>query len=201
MLRWASDERERWIIEDDYDSEFRYGSRPLRAMQGMDTLGRVVYAGTFSRSIAPAVRLAYLVLPQRLLERYRALSGYRYSTVSRYEQAVMARFLSQGYYARYLRRVGSLYRKRREKLIGAMEQIPGAIISGSGGGIHFLLTNDRHTEEELRSRALAAGIELRGLSAYCHRCAPAPSTLVMGYGGLSDAAIPGAVERLRKAWE
>lgn len=200
LLRWAAGASERWIIEDDYDSEFRYGARPVPAMQGMDSHGRVVYAGTFSRSLAPSVRIAYLVLPPALLERYRRLSGYRLSTVSRYEQAVMARFLSEGYYARYLRRVGNLYRKRREALLPALEAIEGVRVSGSGGGLHFLLTNERFSEPELLSRAMEQGIALRGLSAYCHRCEALPSTLVVGYGGLDDAKIHAAAERLAAAW-
>ena len=201
LLRWAAASAEHWIIEDDYDSEFRYGTRPVPAMQGMDTAGRVIYVGTFSRSLAPSVRIAYLVLPPALLERYRSLSGYRLSTVSRYEQAVMARFLSDGYYMRYLRRVGNLYRKRREALLPALETINGVQISGSGGGMHFLLRNDRFSEPELLSRALEQGIALRGLSAYCHRCAPPPSTLVMGYGGLADDKIGTAAAILAEAWK
>ena len=205
LLRWASSAAagapERWIIEDDYDSEFRYGTRPVPAMQGLDGGGRVVYVGTFSRSLAPSVRIAYLVLPPALLERYRRLSGYRLSTVSRYEQAVMARLLSEDHYARYLRRVGNLYRKRREALIPALESIEGVRVSGSGGGLHFLLTNERFSEPELLSRALEQGIALRGLSAYCHRCSALPSTLVVGFGGLDDAKIGQAVALLETAWK
>ncbi|MCM1148670.1 MAG: PLP-dependent aminotransferase family protein [Butyricicoccus sp.] len=201
LLHWAARGRERYIIEDDYDSEFRYGLRPVPAMQSMDGGGRVVYVGTFSRSVAPSIRIAYMVLPERLLERYRALSGFSRSTVSRYEQAVMARFLSEGFYARYLRRVGNLYSRRRERLISALEGIGGVRVSGSGGGIHFLLTNPRFSESELLRRAEAQGIALRGLSAYCRECASAPSTLVVGYGGLKDEKISQAAERLRLAWE
>ena len=161
LLRWASERPERWIIEDDYDSEFRYGVRPIPAMQGMDTCGRVVYLSTFSRSLAPSVRIAYMVLPPELLARYQALDGYQLSTVSRYEQAVMARFLSEGYYARYLRRVGNLYRRRRDALTDALERMDGVRISGNDGGLHFLLTNTHFPEAELRSLALRQGIALR----------------------------------------
>ena len=200
LLRWAAEGADRYIIEDDYDSEFRYASRPIPAMQGMDTAGRVVYTGTFSRSLAPSIRIAYAVLPPALLERYRCFGGYRLSTVSRYEQAVMARFLSEGFYARYLRRVGNLYRRRRAALIPALESIPGVRISGSGGGIHFLLTDSRYSEPELISRAALQGISLRGLSSYCRHAVPIPSTLVVGYGGLRDERIPDAAARLRDAW-
>ena len=201
LLRWAAEGDERYIIEDDYDSEFRYGLRPVPAMQGMDTAGRVIYVGTFSRSVAPSIRIAYMVLPEPLLERYRSIHGFSPSTVSRYEQAVMARFLSEGFYARYLRRVGNLYSRRREALIAALESIEGVRISGSGGGIHFLLTNPRFSESELLRRAAEQGIALRGLSSFCRGCAPEPSTLVVGYGGLEDGKISRAAERLSLAWK
>jgi len=188
------------LIEDDYDSEFRYSGRPIPALQGMDANGRVIYVGTFSRSLAPSIRVAYLVLPGELLERYRALFGHRLQTVSRYEQAVMARFLAEGFYARYLRRVGNLYRRRRAVLLPALEAIPGVRLEGTEGGLHFLLRCDRLSEPELLQRALDEGVALRGLSAYCFRQAPPPSTLVVGYGGLRDEKIAEAAERLRRAW-
>ena len=201
LLRWASDGPERWLVEDDYDSEFRYLSRPLPALQGMDGGAHVVYLGTFSRSLAPAIRAAYMVLPPALLERYHALPGHGMSTLSRYEQHVLARFLSEGFYARYLRRVGNLYRRRREKLLQALEEIDGVTVSGSGGGIHLLIQNPRFDESELLRRAAAEGIVLRGLSSYCQTQRARPSTLVAGYGGLRDECIPEAAERLKRAWK
>ena len=200
LLRWAAGAPERWLVEDDYDSEFRYLSRPLPALQGMDGGARVVYLGTFSRSLAPAIRAAYMVLPPALLERYRALPGHGMSTVSRYEQHVLSRFLAEGFYARYLRRVGNLYRRRREALLAALEDIDGVTVSGSGGGIHLLIQNPRYGEEELLARAAAQGIILRGLSSDCQTVPPRPSTLIAGYGGLRDELIPAAAERLKRAW-
>ncbi len=200
LLQWTVGAPERYLVEDDYDSEFRYLSRPLPALQGMDGGGRVVYLGTFSRSLAPAIRAAYMVLPQPLLARYRALPGHGMSTVSRYEQHVLARFLSEGFYARYLRRVGTLYRRRRELLLAALEEIPGLTVSGSGGGIHLLLSLPRFSESELLERAAAEGILLRGLSSYCRSSPAQPSTLVAGYGGLRDEEIPEAAACLKRAW-
>ena len=200
LLRWASGGPGRFVVEDDYDSEFRYLSRPLPALQGMDGGERVVYLGTFSRSLAPAIRAAYMVLPPALLERYRALPGQGMSTVSRYEQHVLSRFLAGGYYSRYLRRVGNLYRRRREALLDALETVPGVAVSGSGGGLHLLITNPRFTEAELLGRAAAEGVVLRGLSSYCAQQPARPSTLVAGYGGLKDDQIEDAVSRLRRAW-
>ena len=200
LLRWAAQAPERYLIEDDYDSEFRYTSRPIPALQGMDGLGRVIYVGTFSRSLAPSIRLAYAVLPQALLERYAALPGSQHSTVSRYEQAVMARFLHEGYYARYLRRVGNLYRQRRAALLEALGTIPEVTVSGDGGGIHFLLHAPQNEEQELCRLARERGVVLHGLSAYCRGTVPCPSTVVIGYGGLQDEKIPMLAALLREAW-
>lgn len=200
LLRWAFERPGRYLIEDDYDSEFRYGARPIPAMQGMDTQGKVIYVGTFSRSLAPSIRVAYLVLPETLLRRYHAVAGHSLSTVSRYEQAVMARFLNEGFYVRYLRRVGNLYRRRRAQLLPALEAIEGIRVSGSGGGLHFLISSDRFSEPELLQRALEQGVALRGLSAYCREAAPLPGTVVMGFGGLRDDKISETAERLAKAW-
>ena len=199
LLRWAV-ERDGWIVEDDYDSEFRYGGRPISSMQGMDRHGRVVYAGTFSRSLAPAIRLAYMVLPPELLVRWEAVYGRQQPTVSRYEQTVMARFLDGGYYVRYIRRVGKLYADRRTALLAGLGQIDGLTVSGAEGGIHFLVTLPRLSEAELLRRSAGAGLSLRGLSEFCHRAAPEPSTLVLGYGGLATEDVPEIVSRLKTAW-
>ncbi|MBR4193992.1 MAG: PLP-dependent aminotransferase family protein [Oscillospiraceae bacterium] len=200
LLGWAV-AGERWIIEDDYDSEFRYGGRPISSMQGMDRHGRVIYAGTFSRSLAPAIRLAYMVLPPALLERWQALYGRQQPTVSRYEQTVMARFLDEGFYARYLRRVGKRYGDRRAALLEALADIDGLTVSGADGGIHFLVTLPRLSEAQLLELAAAAGLPLRGLSEFCRRVPPPASTLVLGYGGLPTEQVAEAVARLKAAWD
>ena len=199
LLRWA-EAGDRWIIEDDYDSEFRYGGRPLSSMQGMDRAERVIYTGTFSRSLAPSIRLAFMVLPHALLERFRAVFGREQTTVSRYEQTVMARFLDEGFYSRYLRRVGLLYARRREALLEALRGIDGVTVSGAGGGIHFLLTNPRWTEAELIEKAAAIGLRLAGLSSLCRTVPALASTLIVGYGGLPTARIPEIAQKLREAW-
>ena len=199
LLGWAA-AGERWILEDDYDSEFRYGGRPISSMQGMDRHGRVIYAGTFSRSLAPAIRLAYMVLPAPLLARWQALYGRQQPTVSRYEQTVMARFLAEGYYSRYIRRVGKLYADRRAALLAALGEIPDLRVTGADGGIHFLVRLPRLSEAELLRRAEEAGLPLRGLSEFCHRVTPPPSTLILGYGGLPTERVAEVAERLKAAW-
>ncbi len=200
LLAWAFEKKGRYIIEDDYDSEFRYASRPIPAMQGLDSVGTVIYTGTFSRSIAPSIRAAYMVLPEELLGRYDSLFGGASSTVSRYEQEVLARFISGGYYSRYLRKIGNIYRKRCEFLTESFEKIPSIHIAGNSGGIHFLLWSEKRTESELLSSAAHEGIALRGISEFCRASDPPLPAIVMGFGGADEEFAKNAVERLAKVW-
>lgn len=200
LLQWAYAKEDRYLVEDDYDSEFRYTSRPIPAMQGMDRQGRVVYLGTFSRSIAPAIRVAYLILPPGLLSRYRAEFSLAASTVSRFEQEALRRFLVQGLYARHLRRASNLYRQKCVLLTRELSAIPGAVISGQQAGLHFLLTVPGRSEEELVSLAASRSVRVHPLSQYCRGEAPFPSTVVLGYAGLSLPELTEAARLLREAY-
>ena len=200
LLHWAASAPDRWLIEDDYDSEFRWSSRPIPALQGLDRAGRVVYMGTFSRSIAPAIRVAYMILPPRLLERYRAAFAHSACTVSRFEQESLRRFLTQGLYGRHLRRTGNLYRKKCALFTGALSEIPGAAVSGADAGLHFLVTLPRLTEAELVERAATKSVRVYPLSRYCHRAEPRPSTVVLGYAGLTEQELARAAALLKEAW-
>lgn len=200
LLSWASEQEGRFIIEDDYDSEFRYSSRPVPALQGLSGGGRVVYAGTFSRTIAPSIRVAYMVLPESLLAGYRRQYAHAASPVSRFEQQTLARFLQGGYYARHLRRVGNLYRSRCAALSRALNGLPGVRVSADDAGLHFLISHDRLSENQLLTLAAKAGIQLHGLSEYCHSVSPRPSTAVTGFAGLRDEQIPVLTALLAAAW-
>ena len=201
LLRWAYAAPHRYLIEDDYDSEFRYASRPIPAMQGMDTGGRVVYTGTFSRTLAPSIRAAYLILPEALLEVYKARFAHGASTVSRFEQQVLCRFLSSGQYGRHLRRAGSLYRARCAALTAALKDaFPQGRVSGAGAGLHLLLSLPGRDERELAARAAAAGYRVRTLGEYCRGTSPLPGSLVLGFAGLDVSAAPRAVADLARAF-
>lgn len=196
LLRWAEEAPDRYLIEDDYDSEFRYTTRPIPAMQGMDGAGRVIYVGTFSRSVAPGIRVAYLVLPRALVQRWRERFGGAASTVSRFEQQTLRLFLERGLYSRHLRRSNNLYRKKRQLLLEALSARPELTVSGAEAGVHFLLTVQGREERALLERASAAGIPLRGLSSYCLAPPPMASTLVLGYAGLDADTVPQAARAL-----
>ena len=200
LLHWAASAPDRWLIEDDYDSEFRYSSRPIPALQGLDRAGRVVYMGTFSRSIAPAIRVAYMILPPALLERYHRTFSHGACTVSRFEQESLRRFLVQGLYGRHLRRTGNLYRRKCALFTGALSDIPGVTVSGAEAGLHFLAALPRFSEAELVARAAEKSVGIHPLSRYCHNVPPRPSTVVLGFAGLTEQELAEAAALLKDAW-
>ena len=205
MLRWAAEQEGRYLIEDDYDSEYRYAGRPIPALQGSDLHDRVIYCGTFSRSLAPSIRIAYLVLPVPLLPAYHRLFSLQSSTVSRFEQHTLCRFLEEGYWERHLNRTRILYKKRREELTSSLKASPlgpNLEILGSQAGLHFLLRfHGGLSEEEMARKAREQGVDFLPLS-HCYHdptLAP-PSTLLCGYGRLPLEEIPALTQALVRAW-
>lgn len=205
LLKWAVEEAGRYIIEDDYDSEFRYRGKPIPALQGMDRSGKVIYLGTFSKCIAPAIRVSYLVLPKPLLARYRSQTSFYASTVSRIDQNILYQFLSQGYFERHLNRMRAIYKTKHDLLIELIEPLKEQFeIRGEHAGIHILLTSKyNRSEQELISLAAEAGVKVYGLSSYFihpehnHRSA----TVVLGYASLNEDAIREGVGILTRCWK
>ena len=206
LLHWAARKPgERYIIEDDYDSEFRFDTRPLPSLQGMAGAdGPVVYLSTCSRSLAPSIRIAYMVLPEHLLpawrEKYRLYSG----TVSRFEQQTLARFITEGYFTRHLARERVAYKARRDALAAALNAAfaPGELtLAGLHTGLHLLAKlKDPPPDAALRRAAEAQGIRLGLLSDYdLTGEAPSAGTLVLGYGSLADETCASVGEALKKA--
>ena len=200
LLRWAEDTGST-IIEDDYDSEFRYTGRPIPTLQSIDDRGRVIYLNTFSQTISPSMRLGFLVLPPRLLERYRQELGFYACTVPALAQHVLARFIAGGHYERHLSRMRKEYRDRRSATISAFRASPLAshvTFSEEGAGLHFLLRLDTNrSDEELRRLTAEAGIRLSFLSEYA--AVPDPRfahTLVINYAGLSQSDLEEALQLL-----
>lgn len=210
LLAWARAEPGRYILEDDYDSEFRYDIRPLPSLQGMaGPDGPVVYLTTFSKSLAPSIRIACMVLPRPLLERYRAMYGVYSSTVSRFEQQTLCRFMEEGYFTRHLARLRKAYRLRMEGLCAALEEAfgPGRLrLQGRHSGLHLLLglcgESAGITEEKMVQTARAAGVRLTGLSSY-YMARPGlcpPRTVVVGYAGLPPEQLVPLAQTLARAW-
>ena len=121
LLKWAAKDPARYIIEDDYDSEFRYKGKPIPALQGYDRWEKVIYIGTFSKSIAPSIRVSYMVLPAPLLKEFQKKSSFLSSTVSRVDQLILQKFIEDGHYERHLNRIRTLYKSRHDTLMGCLK--------------------------------------------------------------------------------
>ena len=203
LLRWADEADGRYIIEDDYDSEFRYKGKPIPALQGYDRHEKVVYLGTFSKSIAPALRLSYMVLPRPLLKNYEANCRFVNSTVSKVDQLIVQRFIEEGYYERHLNKTRALYKSRHDQLIAGLKPLSGQCrISGEHAGVHLLLTFvNGMTEQELIARAEKEDIRVYGLSDYfARKDTQEKSTVLLGYANLTEKQIQEACKILCNIW-
>lgn len=204
LLKWANEAPGRYLIEDDYDSEFRYKGKPIPSLQASDTQGRVIYIGTFSKSIAPAIRVSYMVLPQDLLERYRQRCYFYSATVSRIDQKVLEEFIGEGYFERYLNKMRKHYKEKHDLLMEGLTDFETDFrITGENAGLHLLLTGRRgQTEEGLIAAARALGVRVYGLSDSLVGKAQEPPgrTVLLGYGGLGLEDIKKGLTLLRQAW-
>lgn len=206
LLHWAARcPGRRYIIEDDYDSEFRFDTRPLPSLQGMAGAdGPVVYLSTCSRSLAPSIRIAYMVLPEQLLPAWHAKYRLYSGTVSRFEQQTLARFITGGYFTRHLARERVAYKARRDALTAALQEAfaPEELhLTGLHTGLHLLAElRDPPPDDALRAAAEVEGVRLSLLSDYDLTgggAAPA-GTLVLGYGSLADESCPSVGETLKR---
>jgi len=207
LLAWAAETPDRYIIEDDYDSEFRFSGLPIPALQSLDRAGRVIYLNTFAKSLAPSLRISYMVLPEEPLRRYRSDFLFYSSTVPSFEQFTLARFLSRGYFERHIARMRTVYKARRDALVTAARRTglaPPATLSGGEAGLHLLLQlpSGSPPEPELVRRAASFGVGVCPLSAYS-ASPPAPDhppTFVMGYARMDTEQMLPALQRLAQAW-
>ena len=203
LLKWAQEREDRYIIEDDYDSEFRYKGKPIPALKGYDADGKVIYLGTFSKSIAPAIRLSYMVLPEPLLDAYNKKSRFVNSTVSKVDQLIVQRFIEEGYYERHLNKTRALYKSRHDVIIEELRPLLDICsISGEHAGVHLLLTfRNGLTERELIERAAKRDIRVYGLSDYMIQGTKETSrTVLLGYANLTEEQIKEAVRILADCW-
>lgn len=207
LLRWAKEAEGRYIIEDDYDSEFRYKGKPIPALQGYDSSGKVIYIGTFSKSIAPAIRMSYMVLPETVCAMYRERCGFISSTVSKVDQLILQKFIEEGYYERHLNKTRALYRGRHDALLLALRELDSMVtVSGENAGVHLLLHfQDGRSEEELISLAAEKGVKVYGLSEYYvdgRKTGGNQETIILlGYANMKEEKIKEAVRLLRDAWD
>ncbi len=201
LLRWAT-RAGAWILEDDYDSEFRYDARPLASLQGMDQEGRVIYVGTFSKTLFPALRLGYLIVPPDLIRVFRAARSVTDRQSPTVDQAVLTDFLTGGHFARHVRRMRRLYRERQEVLVQEVRRRLGGrlAVSRSAAGMHLLGWLEPGVEDSaVASQAREHGVEVAPLSRY-GLVTPARGGLLLGWAGYSAEALREGVERLERVF-
>lgn len=203
LLKWAGGEEGRYLIEDDYDSEFRYLGKPIPALQASDKHAKVIYIGTFSKAIAPAIRVSFMVLPDALLEKYLRDCSFYSCTVSRIDQSILNEFIRDGYFERHLNKMRKIYRAKHDLLLSELQAFRGSFdISGENAGLHLLLTSKKGVPENvLLERAAAEGVRLYGLSESMTKNASASATVLLGFGGLAETQLLDGITRLQRAWQ
>ena len=201
LLGWASKGEGRYIIEDDYDSEFRLTGRPIPTMMGIDVSGRVIYMNTFSKTLTPTIRISYMVLPDKLVEVFHRELGFYSCTVSNFEQYTLARFIRAGYFEKHINRMRNCYRKRREALLQTMKAgglFHHADLIERGSGLHFLLRFHTGKDDHVLQQELSQkGIRMRPLSDYYVGSAEgAAHTFVLNYSGMEEDCLDEAIDRI-----
>ena len=202
LLRWANEEADRYLIEDDYDSEFRYRGKPIPSLQASDEYGKVIYIGTFSKAIAPAIRVSYMVLPKSLLQKYREECYFYSCTVSRIDQRILNEFIRDGYFERHLNKMRKIYRSKHDLLLECLKPFGEFFqVSGEHAGLHLLLAAKGDvSEEELIRAAAERGVKVYGLSGSMVDISNRKATILLGFGGLENEAIVEGTKLLEQAW-
>jgi GntR family transcriptional regulator/MocR family aminotransferase len=198
LLDWAR-RRGAWLLEDDYDSEYRYDGQPLASLHGLDGDARVVYVGTFSKVLFPAVRVGYLVVPQDLVARFRRVREAIDIFPATLHQAVLADFIGEGHFARHLRRMRIIYADRRRALEAALARELGAAVRvvGERSGMHLVVVLPRGSHDrEIAVRAARSGISVVPLSS-CYSGRAKEPGLVLGYGSTRTSEMAEAVRTLK----
>ena len=204
LLKWAGSGEGRYIIEDDYDSEFRYKGQPIPALSGFDQKGCVIYLGTFSKSLAPSVRVSYMVLPPVLMKDYLSLGHLFSVTVSRTDQKIMELFLGEGYYERHLNRMRAVYKNKHDLMVRCLKEMSHiCVFSGENAGVHLVVKFcNGLTEKEAVRRAKEAGIKVYGVSEYqIKKVEKEENMVLLGYATMEDADIEEAMKKLKEIWE
>ncbi|TWD96373.1 GntR family transcriptional regulator/MocR family aminotransferase [Neobacillus bataviensis] len=203
LLKWAEGNG-RYIIEDDYDGEFRYKGKPIPSLQGLDPNDKVIYLGTFSKSLIPSIRINYMVLPQTLLQKYNDHFSLYKQTVSRLHQHTLWQFMKEGHWERHLNKMRTVYRKRQHTLISSIKRNFGgqATIIGDDSGLHILLrVQNAMSEKQLIESAKEFKVKVYPTSVYFQQAMSDKSPMILlGFGGLTESEIEEGIQLLKKAW-
>lgn len=203
LLQWAKKEEDRYIIEDDYDSEFRYSGKPIPALQGLDTDGKVIYMGTLSKALLPSLRMSYIVLPKNLIKKYQKEYLFYTQSVSRMDQEVIRKFLNEGYWEKHIHKMRVVYRKKRNRLVFEIEKYFSNRVEviGEDSGLHILLkVHNGMREEELIKAAAKYSIKIYPVSTYYKDDTAPENVVLLGFAILSEEEIAKAIQLLHKAW-
>lgn len=199
LLDWAR-KNHGYIIEDDYDSEFRYKSKPIPSLQSIDSLGCVIYMGSFSKSLSPTIRISYMILPESLLERYNKLFNWYHITVSFMQQKILQQFMEQGHWDRHLRKVHLNAIRKHELLIRSIEKYMGydVIIHGKNSGLHILLEfKNGMNEEELIKKAKQSGVQVLPVSTFwVNKDNYSKNMIMLAFGGVALDEIESGIKAL-----
>jgi GntR family transcriptional regulator / MocR family aminotransferase len=203
LLQWAA-ENEGLIIEDDYDSEFRYHGRPIPALQGLDTRGSVIYMGTFSKSLLSAIRISYMVLPESLLEIFSGIKHLLEPTASIIHTNTLERFMAEGWWEKHLRRMKNVYQKKHAHLLSVIDHYLGSKVRviGQHSGLHIVLeVHIGLSELELIHKAETKGVKVYSTSQYwIEPDTQSAPRVILGFGGLSEIELEEGVRLLQEAW-
>jgi GntR family transcriptional regulator/MocR family aminotransferase len=202
LLDWAR-AANAFIIEDDYDSEYRYAGRPLAALQGLDSDGRVIYIGTFSKVMFPGLRLGYVVVPKDLVDAFRGVRQLVDAHPSTVAQAALADFVAEGYLAAHVRRMRALYEKRQAALVAALRERTGGhlAVAPDDCGMHLIGYLDDAVDDVALSRAAAdRGVVATALSRL-YLDAPPKKGLMLGYAGIAEPAMRRAAATLGRVFD
>lgn len=200
LIKWASEKQTRYIIEDDYDSEFRYSGRPVPALQSLDNTDSVIYVSTFSKSISPSLRVAYAVLPKKLMQQYQNKTNIEGGTVPRHTQYILSRFMNEGFFERHLNRMRKIYRSKRDIILNELMKYPNDFkVSGELTGMHFILTVvNGLTLEECLHRIKKCDIDIKSLTHYRFKQSDHTPHFVLGFGGIKIDEAKEHIEALIK---
>lgn len=207
LLGWAAraSKHQRYIIEDDYDSEFRLLGRPIPSLQSIDVMERAIYMNSFSKSLTSTIRISYMVLPQHLMERYDQMLSFYSCTVSTFEQYTLAKFITEGYFEKHINRMRNYYRNLRDILVEEIKNSPMSdycTILEADSGLHFLLKIDTSlSDETIKLNATKNGLNLSCLSDYYFNNADGQEhVLIINYSGIREDTVHEAIIRLVKCF-
>lgn len=201
LLSWAARSGDRYIIEDDYDSEFRLMGKPIPALQSIDVADKVIYMNTFSKSLSSTIRISYMVLPKSLVSLYRERLGFYSCTVPNFEQYTLYRFIEQGHLEKHINRMRNYYRVQRDTILSCIKNQSNynkTVIMEENSGLHFLLkVNTDLSDRELIEKARINGVAISCLSQYSYLEENATEhIIIINYSGINLEQIPEAVDRL-----